>query len=145
MSDSGEEKKYTGRIRVMAGRCPKGHSLMSDEVLFNGENAVALEVRLAGKSGMIYLNPFYGIFEFRSDLNLEKGAVVELFCPECETSLAIDEICKLCNIPMAAIHLPDGGQVEVCPKVGCHNHALKIVDLDEQLERMYVSETKFQM
>jgi hypothetical protein len=145
MSDPGKTTKYTGRIRVGAGRCPKGHSLMSEEVLFNGEKAVALEVRLAGKSGMIYLNPFYGIFEFRSGLDLSKGDVVELFCPECETSLTIDEMCKLCNIPMTAIHLPDGGQVEICPKVGCHNHALKIVDLDEQLQRMYVEETKIQM
>jgi hypothetical protein len=46
---------------------------------------------------------------------------------------------------MFAVHLPDGGQVEACPKIGCHNHSLKIVDLDEQLERMYVDETKVQM
>jgi len=145
MTQAAKTSKYTGRIRVSEGRCPKGHSLMSDEVLFKGQPAVALEVRLAGRAGMIYLNPFYGIFEFRSDIELHPNDIVELFCPECETSLTIDEMCKLCNIPMAAIQLPDGGQVEVCPKVGCHNHALKIVDLDAQLERMYIDETKFQM
>jgi hypothetical protein len=137
--------KYAGRIRVGNGMCPAGHSLMSDEVLFNGERAVALNVRFSGKSGMLYLNPFYGIFEFKCEFEVERGTVVELFCPECKVELTIDEVCRLCNIQMAAVHLPDGGQVEICPKVGCHNHALKIVDLDSQLERMYVDETKPKM
>jgi hypothetical protein len=140
-----KESQYKGRIRVADGLCPAGHSLMSDEVMFHGERAIVLNLRSAGRSGMIFLNPFYGIFEFKSDVELHQGDVVELFCPECKVELTIDEVCRLCNIQMSAVHLPDGGQVEICPKVGCHNHALKIVDLDQQLARMYVDETKIQM
>ena len=91
------------------------------------------------------MNPFYDSFDYQCSLVLSEGQIVEAFCPECDTSLTIDTVCALCNIQMFAIHLPDGGEVEVCPKVGCHNHALKIVDLDEQLSRMYVDETTFQM
>ena len=68
-----------------------------------------------------------------------------MFCPDCDVSLSIDAMCAMCNIHMFAVHLPDGGEVQSCPKVGCHRHALKIVDIDEQLGRMYVDETKFQM
>jgi hypothetical protein len=139
-------EKVKKSLRVASGRCPHGHSLMSDERLFDGQRAIALTVHNRGKAGTIYLNPFYGRFEFDCDIPLERDDIVQLSCPECETSLQIPELCRMCNIPMFAIHLPDGGQVEACPKVGCHNHSLKIVDLDAQLERMYVDEeTKFQM
>lgn len=139
-------KKLTGNIRVAEGKCPNGHALMNDERLFDGQRAISVRVRNRGREGTIHLNPFYGRFEFDCDIPLERGDIVELFCPECEAALKVEEICRMCNIPMFAIHLPDGGQVEACPKVGCHNHALKIVDLDAQLERMYVDEeTKVQM
>jgi hypothetical protein len=139
-------KKITGSIRVAHGMCPHGHSLMSDERRFDGQPAVTVAVRNRGKEGTIHLNPFYGRFEYECDIPLERGDIVELFCPECEAALKIGELCRMCNIPMFAIHLPDGGQVEACPKIGCHNHSLKIVDFDAQLERMYVDEeTRFKM
>jgi hypothetical protein len=145
MENSSMVKKVASRIRVAEGLCPNGHSLMDKNKSFDGEKAVVLQIRLGGRHGTIYLNPFYGRFQYECDIPLGKGDVVELFCPECEVSLSIDTICKLCNINMVGIHLPDGGQVEVCPTIGCHNHALKIVDLDAQLARMYVDETKVQM
>jgi len=145
MDDPSIVKKISARLRVKSGMCPNGHSLMSDDIEFDGQKAVTIEVRKAGLKGKVHLNPFYGRFEFKSSLSLKKGDVIEAFCPQCGVSLAIDTICRLCNIPMFAIQLPDGGQVESCPKAGCHNHSLKIVDLDAQLERMYVDETKFQM
>lgn len=136
----------TGRIRVVDGCCPSGHSLMSSERSFDGEKAIAVKVRNGGQAGMLYLNPFYGKFEFESDVPLHRGDIIEVSCPVCEVSLKIDEMCKMCQIPMFAIQLPDGGQVEACPKVGCHNHSLKIVDLDSQLARMYAEdESKVQM
>jgi hypothetical protein len=139
-------EKLKGSIRVASGMCPNGHSLMSDEHRFDGQKAIALTVRNRGKEGTIHLNPFYGRFEFACDIALEPGDIVELFCPECGVALKVSETCRMCNIRMFAIHLPDGGQVEACPKIGCHNHSLKIVDLGAQLERMYVDEeTRFQM
>jgi hypothetical protein len=118
---------------------------MSKDKRFDGERAIEAQVHLAGNTGIIYLNPFYGRFEFESELSLREGDIVELFCPECGHSLSIDVRCKLCDVHMFAVQLPDGGQVEACPRVGCHNHSLKIVNLDEQLERMYVDEKKFKM
>ncbi|MCP4674526.1 MAG: hypothetical protein GY854_03215 [Deltaproteobacteria bacterium] len=145
MENSSVINKVAKNIRVRNGLCPNGHSLMSEDKLIDGEAAIAVHVRLGGRSGVIYLNPYYGRFEYESEVPLSGEDVVELSCPECGVSLAVDTLCKLCDIPMFAIQLPDGGQVEACPKVGCHNHALKIVNLDEQLARMYVDETKVQM
>jgi hypothetical protein len=118
---------------------------MSASTLFDGEQAISAMVRISGREGMIYLNPFYGKFEYECDLSIKNGNIVDLFCPSCGVSLTTDTSCKLCDIAMFAVHLPDGGQVEGCPKVGCHNHSLTIVDLDKQIERMYVEETKVQM
>jgi hypothetical protein len=118
---------------------------MSEKKRFDGEKSVGLQVAYGGSKGMIYLNPFYGRFEYECEIPVKKGDVLEVFCPHCGVSLAVDTICQLCNIPMIAIHLADGGQVEVCPTIGCHNHALTIVDLDAQLARMYVDETKVKM
>jgi len=145
MGDNTLLKKISASLAVKECSCRNGHSLMTEAVRFDGQNAITATVRVGGRAGVIFLNPFYGRFEYKCDLDLKKGDVVELACPECGAPLTVDTICRLCNIPMFAVHLPDGGQVEACPKVGCHNHALKIIDLDAQLERMYVGETKFQM
>ncbi len=145
MENSSFIKEVAKNIRVKNGMCPNGHSLMSEDKLFDGEAAIAVHVKLGGRSGKIFLNPFFGRFDYESEVPLKAGDVVDLSCPECEVSLSVDTICKLCDIPMFAIQLPDGGQVEACPKVGCHKHSLKIVDLDAQLARMYVDETKVQM
>jgi len=145
MGDNTFLKKITASLAIKEGRCPNGHSLMTDAVRFDGQRAVTVTVRVGGRTGELFLNPFYGRFEYRCDLDLKRGDVVALSCPECGASLTIDTVCRLCNIPMFAVHLPDGGLVEACPKIGCHNHSLKIVDLDAQLERMYVDETKPKM
>lgn len=138
-------KKISANLRVTDGRCPKGHNLMTSRKKFDGQDAIALQVAVGGHSGMIYLNPFYGRFEYESEFPLSEKDIANLTCPECGVSLHIDSLCKFCNVQMFAVHLQDGGQVEACPVIGCHSHSLKIVDLDAQLARMYVDETKFQM
>ncbi len=141
----GPLKKLTSNLRVTDGKCPNGHSVMAKEKKFDGESAIEINIRFAGKTGKLFLNPFFGRFDFESDLVLGEGDVVDMFCPQCNASLLTDTNCNLCDIPMFAIQLPDGGQVEACPKVGCEKHSLTIVDLDSQLGRMYVDETKVQM
>jgi hypothetical protein len=138
-------KQIAASLAVKEGRCPNGHSLMSSAKLFDGQKAIWATVRVGGREGEIFFNPFYGRFEYTCSFELKPSDVVSVSCPECGVSLTVDTMCRMCDIPMFAIHLPDGGQVEACPKVGCRNHSLKIVDLDAQLARMYVGETKIQM
>ncbi len=134
-----------GKILVRHGSCPAGCSLINREVLLDGQPALSLLVRVQGKTGLIHLNPFYGVFDYECDLPLRKGDVVDVYCPHCGGSLSVVEQCGLCQVSMFAIQLPDGGEVRVCPRVGCHNHHLTIVDLDAQFSQLYDEERRPKM
>jgi hypothetical protein len=132
-----------GKIRVKDGRCPKGCSLMDPTVQLSGVPSLKVEASVGGRRGAMHLNALYGVFEFHCALPLEAGQVVEVFCPTCGASLSDPQsLCSLCKIPMFAIRLPDGGQVEACPRIGCHNHKLVVMDLDQLLGRLYDDDTK---
>ncbi|RME24867.1 MAG: hypothetical protein D6806_08920 [Deltaproteobacteria bacterium] len=132
----------SGKVRVKEGKCPNGCSLMNTDKLMSGKPAVTLLLRLKGQSGLIHLNPYYGVFEYESDIPLEKGDVVDMFCPHCGTSLMTEQECQMCHAPMFVIHLPKGGEVRVCPRVGCQNHQLTIVDLEAQFAELYEDERR---
>jgi hypothetical protein len=134
-----------GRLLVKGARCPKGCSLMAPEHPLSAKPSIKALLRLRGRAGFIYFNPYYGIFEYDSELVLRPGDVVEVFCPKCETSLMGEERCHLCGVPMITLQLPHGGEVRACPVVGCHNHALTIVDLDAQLAELYDEERRPKM
>jgi hypothetical protein len=109
----------------------------------SGVPSIKVDVHVDGKQAPLHLNALYGVFEFESTLQLHPGQIVEIFCPSCGVSLIDTEsICGMCKIPMFSILLSDGGQVAACPKIGCHNHRLVIVDLDAQLGRLYDDEEK---
>ncbi len=138
-------KVPAGKILIKNGCCPKGCSLTNPEKKFAGKPAMSAVIRLNGKTGTIHFNPYFGVFEYQSDLDPQDGDLVDLYCPHCETSLSIQEECSLCQVPMFAIHLADGGELRACPKVGCRNHHLTIVDLDAQFAAFYNEERRPKM
>ena len=138
-------KVPAGCILIKEGFCPKGCSLINPDELMFGKPALSALVRMRGASGMMHLNPYYGIFSYRCDLEIAPGDIVDLYCPHCNASLSVEERCGMCNVTMFAIHLSDGGEVRACPKVGCHNHNLTIVDLDAQLAEFYNDERRPKM
>jgi hypothetical protein len=132
-----------GRVRVKDGRCPNGCDLMDAAVQLSGVPSIKVEVSVEGRRAPLHLNSLYGMFDFRCSLALEPGQVVEVFCPSCGVSLSDPtSTCSICKIPMFAVRLLDGGQVEACPKVGCHNHKLVVMNLDALLGRIYDDDTK---
>ena len=138
-------KVPAGKIRIKKGYCPHGCSLIDPDHLFNGRPSITLKGRLRGTSGLFHFNPFYGIFEYESELEVQNGDNIDFYCPHCETSLSVEEMCGLCHIPMFAVQLPDGGEVRACPMVGCRNHHLTIVDLDAQFALLYNEERRPKM
>jgi hypothetical protein len=138
-------RTHAAKSLIAEGRCPKGCSLINHEKTFTGKPAVTAEVRLRGKTGLIHFNPFYGAFEYDSELKLLPGDVFDLVCPHCHTVLTVSDTCPTCRVPMFAFHLPDGGEARACPKVGCHNHKLTMVDLDTQFAKYYNEERRFKM
>jgi len=134
-----------GKVRIKEAFCPRGCSLIDPRVKMSGQPAITARLRLLGESGLIHLNPYYGVFEYRSEIPLENGDVVDLFCPHCGTPLTVEQQCGMCHAHMFALQLPGGGEVRACPRIGCHNHQLTIVDLDAQFAEYYEEETRPKM
>jgi hypothetical protein len=138
-------KVPSGRILIREARCPTGCSLLDPDKKMSGKPALTAQVRLRGATGLIHFNPYYGVFEYISELPLQPGDIIEVQCPHCNASLTAEEVCGMCNVPMFAIQLAGGGEVRACPKVGCHNHELTIVDLDAQFAEFYNEERRPKM
>ncbi len=135
----------SGKVLIKEGNCPNGCSLMNKDKLIEGHPALTCLVRVRGITGHIHLNPFYGTFDYESDIELREGDIVGLYCPHCNVSLTTEEHCNMCRVPMFAIQLPDGGEIRACPTVGCHKHHLTIVDLDAQFAELYNEERRPKM
>ena len=134
-----------GRLLIREACCPKGCSLVNPDKRLSGQPAISAQIRLRGQTGMIHFNPFYGVYEYESEIPLVDGDIVEVHCPHCDVSLTGDEVCGMCNVPMFTLHLADGGEIRACPKVGCRNHSLTIVDLDAQFAEYYNDELRPKM
>ncbi|MFA6034732.1 MAG: hypothetical protein WC889_17670 [Myxococcota bacterium] len=134
-----------GKALIRDGRCPKGCSLMNPLKLLSGKPVITCEIKIHGMRGYIHLNPYYGIFEHETEVQLMPGDHLDLFCPKCGAELSVSETCAFCRVNLFGIHLPNGGEVRACPVVGCHNHKLILVDLDAQLEEYYNNEMKPKM
>jgi hypothetical protein len=144
---SGNEEQRPEKIEVTVpaaslvvghARCPNGHLLMAPDVPIGGHPSILVTAKYGDKEGKLYLDPRYGSFEHKSDLAIPEGAVVGFFCPECgETLREKDVICNTCSAPMFIMHLPHGGRIEGCTRCGCFSHRLAVVDMNEQLLRLF--------
>jgi len=122
----------TKAIRIKHATCVKGHSLMDEKVLINGNPAITVLAKYGDEEGLIHLDPVYGSFQNIWEITVPKDECVELFCPTCRLSLSEHgQICDECLAPMFAIYLPHGGMVEACLRNGCHHHKLQFTDSEE--------------
>lgn len=116
-------------------RCPKGHSLMADGVAMHGEPAISFKVKGGGVSGVMYLDPFWGLHEKLFDFMFHDCGhppVIQAFCPVCGVSLLKKKGCavKGCAADETIVfQLPGGNAVDVCAQWGCPDHDLKISDM----------------
>lgn len=129
-------------IRIQHAHCPKGCSLMDDEVKINGYPSILVKAKYKDQEGLLHLDPVYGSFQNVSELDVEKGGVVEFFCPHCGISLTDEgQTCNVCASPMFALYLPHGGIIEACLRNGCLEHSLKLVDSEQLLSRLFEDQT----
>ena len=115
--------------------CPEGHSLMDPTVPINGYPSIKVILRYGETEGIVHLDPVYGSFHNIFDVDIPDGVVASMFCPTCHAAMQVDEgrACDWCFSPLFQFYLPNGGLLEGCLKVGCHQHKLKLVDIDQQL------------
>ena len=125
-------------IHISHAKCPKGCDLMDDSVKIGGYASIKVKLKYKGQEGTIHLDPIYGSFEHKSEIDMPKGEVAEFFCPKCGVTLQEKtETCKVCASPMFTLLLPKEGIIEGCLKKGCFEHTLKIVEPDELFKRLY--------
>lgn len=134
-----------GKLRINDARCPNNCQLINPHKLLSDKPAITINARLRGIASPIHFNSYYGLFEYETKLELYAGDVVDLYCPHCGVSLAVDELCAFCRVSMFAIQLPNGGEMHACPLIGCHHHRLTIVDLDAKLAEYYNEERRPKM
>jgi hypothetical protein len=138
------EVEVSGKsINVQHAFCHNGHSLIDDSVKINDFPSIKVKVKANNEEGLLYIDPVYGSFNnIEKGINISKGTLVELFCPECGESLTDEnEICQLCSSPMFVFHLPKESIIEGCLKMGCMYHKLKIVDGEHQMMRLFENST----
>ena len=133
----------TKSLNLAHAACPKGHLLTNEEIKIHNLPSIWVKVKYRKQTGDLYLDSTYGSFDnIYKGISVPNGAVVELQCPECQTSLTDKhEKCQLCSAPMFMLNLPKGSNLEGCLRVGCFFHKMKIVDADMHLGRLFENKT----
>lgn len=131
------------KLHVQHVTCPKGHAFQDESVKIHEDASLKVKIECKGKKGILYIDPVYGRYEnIIEGIKLKKGDVVTMYCPECGIDLTDpNEFCQLCSSPMFIFHLPRGGIIEGCTKLGCVFHKLKIVDAEKQISRLFENST----
>jgi len=123
---------------IKSASCPAGHVLMDPAHPMDGLPSIRVLASGGGDVCELHLHPRYGNFELHSPIELKEGEIYELSCPECHVPLTSqEERCVFCDAPMFVLNLPKGGLVCGCTRKGCHNHKLKVVDLNAQLADLF--------
>lgn len=132
----------TQAIHVEHAACPNGHSLMDPSVEINGYPSVKVILQYGSVRGIVHLDPVYGSFHNIFDIQIPEGVLVDMFCPTCNVNMKETDgrVCDWCFSPLFLLYLPKGGLLEGCLKVGCHQHKLKLVDMNEQLGMLHGKE-----
>ncbi len=75
--------------------------------------------------GIIMISPFWNHHHVITDMKIEKGEVVDLYCPHCKHILTTSKKCPQCQAPLAMVIDENTGQkIKFCTRFGCkhHNH-----------------------
>jgi ssDNA-binding Zn-finger/Zn-ribbon topoisomerase 1 len=122
-------------------KCPVcGHSLMDADRPVDNCPSVKLKIGLGKAEGTIYLSSVYESYNFLCDIDTPDDAIMELSCPNCNSSIKCRTECDRCDAPMITLDLELGGTVSICSKVGCKNHFVKFVDFSFALKNLYMDE-----
>ncbi len=78
--------------------CQNGHNLINPRANFNGYPGVVVEVEQDGERGTVALSPIFGEkSRIALDIELIKGKVLKIFCPECGIELPVHSTCPKCE------------------------------------------------
>lgn len=109
-------------------RCPRcRHTLMDDDVHFDGRPAVCVTASADHKPGWCRLSSLYGTHWFSAEHDVPVGTVMRFSCPHCHAELLSDWSCPACAAPMAEMAVEGGGVVRFCARRGCQSRMLDLI------------------
>ena len=112
-------------------------SLMDNEKELHGFPSIKLNIVTPEDRGVIYICSVYECFDHTSNIDIKDNTVVDLYCPNCNKELLVNEECKICGAPMVSFVLKVGGRVNICSRKGCSNHYVAFSDLSTELTKFY--------
>ena len=107
--------------------CPNGHSLIDENTRFCEHPGIKIKVKRNGiDEGYLVLSPKFGDYSKISiDVKLEKGDMLEMFCPQCNQPLPVYSSCYVCDSELLTLfkskEISYSDCLGVCQQVGCHN------------------------
>ena len=122
-------------VNVKCPYCRK--SLMDNEKQIEGYPSVKTKIQHRDKNGLLYLSSIFGSYEIISDIYVPKEEMVLFFCPECNASLLLKDLCEECKAPLAYLELIDGGTVRICSRRGCKYHFMDYSNFAQKLSAFY--------
>ena len=135
-------KKGNTYVVVEDLRCPKGHSLLTDQVKIHGEPAISFVVRGGNAEGGVFLDPYWGLHTKLFDFMFEKPSanpIVKAFCPHCRASLMIKRKCASpgCGAKeYIEFTLPDGkNRISACAQWDCPEHEMVVTRIPAEVSR----------
>ena len=109
-----------GLAQIKAAVCPKGHDLMDSELRIYGLPSIRLKVAANGNVGSINLDPIYGKHRHEYGIEIEKGKILQVSCPQCNTSLIEAGVnCAECGSSVCAFEVLSHGIFESCTNPQC--------------------------
>ncbi len=110
--------------------CPNGHSLISENVFFNGFKGILLKISKDDESGQVALSPVYGCKNrIAIDIDLKEGELYTFSCSECGEILPTYSKCH-CGGDIFTLFLNREGNfnsfVGACNRIGCNNAYIQV-------------------
>ncbi len=119
-------------------RCPYcKQSLMDEDKTIDGYPSVKVVIQNSNKRGMLYLSSIYGSYNIISEFNIPMDEIILFFCPDCQSSLLIKDLCDECSAPMTFFELLQGGKVQICSRRGCKKHLIEFSNLAQEISTLY--------
>ncbi len=119
-------------------KCPScRESLMDEKHTLCDKPSIKLNIETEHDRGVLRLCCVYGNCSKTTDLQLEDGEIVDMYCPHCNHELSIKENCEVCGAPLVAFAIKAGGVVRICSRNGCANHHIVFNDVSDEMSKFY--------
>jgi methionyl-tRNA synthetase len=123
---------------VVQVKCPYCRKILMDgEKQIDGYPSVKTKIIHHDKTGELYLSSIFGSYNIISEVYVPKGEIVLFFCPECNASLLLKDLCEECKAPLAFLELKNGGTVQICSRRGCKYHFMDYTNFAQKLSAFY--------